>query len=98
LAKKPIHRLTFSGFRVDWFSQQRKEIRLKVTKVRIASYRGANRRPSSGDVWFDDRKVYRFNRDEKDELFFSSHRADGVGFNFNSTKRAAALTEYLDKE
>lgn len=77
---------------------------LTVTKIHIASTRGANKRPSSGDVWFSDGQSYGFSRTPEDALRFFTHRTYLAGtreqhsvlFAFDSAKRATVLEAYLN--
>ncbi len=75
---------------------------MQVTKVHVASRRGANKCPSGGDVTFDDGKSYGWGlHGLTNEIFFSTYRRIGgtnTHITFHSPKRAAALTTYLDKE
>lgn len=71
-----------------------------VTRIHIASHRGANRTPSSGDVWFDDGKSYGWLRDSHDatRFRFFVYRTQGgesSQYSFNSIDRERALTAHF---
>jgi hypothetical protein len=81
---------------------------MKVTDIRIASRSGANGRPSSGDVQFDDGKTFGFGPDmrkidgkyqQSGWRFYSRRRLAHGGserVSFAAPKREAALTAHLD--
>lgn len=71
---------------------------MKVTKLHVASYRGANKKPSSGDVFFDDGKSYGWCVSQMtDEITFSVALAETSFRHFRSPKRAEAIQTYLNR-
>ena len=71
---------------------------MKVTKLYVASYRGVNKRPSSGDVWFADGKSYGWCLSQiDDEISFCVPVGETVFRHFRSPKRAEAIQTYLDR-
>lgn len=74
---------------------------MTITKLHVSATRGANRRPTCGDVFFADGKAYGWFTDPTDDsLWFSSHRRRASGavehFIFRSVPRAAALRAHLE--
>ena len=70
---------------------------MKVTKIYVASHRGSNKLPGSGDVWFDDGKSYGWCRSQhNDEITFIIPLKETSFRHFRSQKRADAVRKYLD--
>lgn len=71
-----------------------------VSKVHVASRRGHNREPGSGDAWFADGKSFSFSRLPEGGLVFYSWRRRAHGgterFSFRAPQRAAALEAALN--
>lgn len=72
---------------------------LTVTKMHIASRRGENKQPSSGDAWFNDGKNYGWLLSpEGDNITFFADRKVGSEWqrvSFTASKRAAAVANHL---
>lgn len=78
-----------------------KDYPMKITKLRIVSTSGANRRPASGEATFDDGKRYDWLLVPGGELrFFTYRRGHGgtswIMTSFASPARAAALALALE--
>lgn len=71
---------------------------MKVTKLHVASYRGANKTPSSGDVDFDDGKSYGWCVSQlTDEITFSLALTETRFRHFRAPRRAEAVQTYLGR-